>query len=48
VIFLLLFFAPLIPVLNQLPKWIPLYRIFWRDWYKAREGTAAGVKKRGR
>jgi hypothetical protein len=48
VIFLLLFFAPLIPVLNQLPKWIPLYRIFWRDWYKAREGTAAGGKKRGR
>jgi len=40
-IFLLLLFAPFIPVLNQLPKWIPIYRIIWRDWYAAREGGGA-------
>ncbi len=37
VLFLLLFFAPFIPVLKHLPKWIPIYRIIWRDWYKAHD-----------
>jgi hypothetical protein len=37
--FLLLLFAPFIPVLNQLPKWIPFYRIIWRDWYAQKEGA---------
>lgn len=41
-LFLLLLFAPFIPVLNQLPRWIPLYRIIWRDWYAQREGGAKG------
>ena len=35
--FLLLFFAPSIPVLKHLPKWIPMYRIIWRDWYEKRK-----------
>lgn len=35
--FLLLFFAPFIPVLKHLPKWIPIYRIIWRDWYEKKE-----------
>lgn len=39
VFFLLFFFAPFIPVLKHIPKWIPIYRIIWRDWYKARRGS---------
>ena len=35
--FLLLLFAPFIPVLKHLPKWIPIYRIVWRDWYRRKE-----------
>ncbi len=34
VIFLLLLFLPFIPILNKIPYWIPLYKLFWRDWYK--------------
>jgi hypothetical protein len=38
--FLLLFFAPFIPVLKHLPRWIPIYRIIWRDWYERQEGKS--------
>jgi hypothetical protein len=41
--FLLLFFAPFIPVLKHLPKWIPMYRIIWRDWYARQEKASAGA-----
>jgi hypothetical protein len=41
--FLLLFFAPFIPVLKHLPRWIPVYRIIWRDWY-ARKEKESGSK----
>ncbi len=37
VFFLLLLLAPFIPVLKHLPKWIPIYRIIWRDWYAQKE-----------
>jgi hypothetical protein len=40
VLFLLILFAPFIPVLKHLPRWIPIYRIIWRDWYAKQEGTA--------
>jgi hypothetical protein len=33
---LLPLFAPFVPVLNRLPRWIPIYRLIWRTWY-ARE-----------
>ena len=45
-LFLLLFFAPFIPVLKHLPKWIPIYRIIWRDWYEKQEGSTAVSKPR--
>jgi hypothetical protein len=45
-LFLLLFFAPFIPVLKHLPKWIPLYRIIWRDWYERKEKAPAGRRLR--
>ena len=43
--FLLLFFAPFIPVLKHLPRWIPIYRIVWRDWYEKQETATPGSKK---
>jgi hypothetical protein len=42
--FLLLLFAPFIPLLKHLPRWIPIYRIIWRDWYERKE---RGIKKEG-
>ncbi len=33
-IFLVLLFLPFIPILNKIPKWVKVYRIIWRDWYK--------------
>lgn len=33
ILFLILLFLPFIPVLNNIPYWIPLYKIYWRDWY---------------
>ncbi|MGO9308333.1 MAG: hypothetical protein ACLQDL_04845 [Spirochaetia bacterium] len=43
--FLLLLFAPFIPVLKRLPEWIPIYRIVWRDWYEKHDVPAAAAKK---
>lgn len=34
VIFLILLFLPLIPLLNQLPKRLRVYRLIWRDYYR--------------
>ncbi len=34
IVFLILLFLPFIPIINKIPYWIPLYKIFWRDWYK--------------
>ena len=42
--FLLILFAPFIPVLKHLPKWIPLYRLIWRDWYAQKESIAVKGK----
>ena len=44
--FLLLLFAPFIPVLKHLPKWIPIYRIIWRDWYETHDVPAAAKRPR--
>ncbi len=27
-------FFPLIPGLNRIPRWLPVYRLIWRDYYK--------------
>lgn len=32
-VFLILLFLPVIPILNRIPRWIPVYRLIWRDWY---------------
>ncbi len=27
--------VPLIPVINKIPRWIPIYKLIWRDHYRA-------------
>ncbi|WP_053960338.1 hypothetical protein [Sulfobacillus thermosulfidooxidans] len=34
VLFLFLMFAPWIPVLNRLPRYLGVHRLIWRDYYK--------------
>jgi hypothetical protein len=36
--FLLPMFAPWIPVINRIPRWIPLYKIIYRQYYAAPAG----------
>jgi hypothetical protein len=28
------------PVLNRLPRWLGLYKLIWRDWYRNYAGKA--------
>jgi hypothetical protein len=30
---------PFIPVVNRLPRWIPIYRLIWREHYRAGQST---------
>jgi hypothetical protein len=34
VVFLIMLFLPFIPILNRLPRWLRVYRLIWRDWYR--------------
>jgi hypothetical protein len=31
-------FAPWIPVINRIPRWIPLYKIIYRQYYASAAG----------
>jgi len=37
---LLLLLVPFIPGIRSIPRWIPLHRLIWRDWY--RSNTTSG------
>jgi hypothetical protein len=30
--------VPLIPILRDIPRWIPIHRLIWRDYYGSRKG----------
>ncbi len=34
---LVLMFLPFIPGLRSIPRWIPIHRLIWRDWYRRQE-----------
>jgi len=38
---LLLLFVPFIPGLRDIPRWIPLHRLVWRDWNRQAAGGSA-------
>jgi hypothetical protein len=31
---------PFIPIVNRIPRWIPIYRLIWREHYRAGAGSA--------
>jgi hypothetical protein len=33
-----LVFVPLIPGVRSIPRWVPVYRLIWRDYYRHEEG----------
>ena len=33
--------VPFIPGLRDLPRWIPIHRLIWRDWYRRNAGSRA-------
>lgn len=39
--FLVLLLVPFIPILNKLPRWLGVYKIIWRDWYRRNVPTNA-------
>jgi hypothetical protein len=39
---LLLLFIPFIPGLRDIPRWIPLHRLVWRDWNQQAAAGSAG------
>jgi len=43
---LLLLLIPWIPGLNRLPRYLPVYRLIWRDYYREQRGR--GLKVEGR
>jgi hypothetical protein len=44
---LLLLFVPFIPGLRDIPRWIPLHRLVWRDWNKRQAAGPAGQPEPG-
>lgn len=46
--FLLPLFAPWIPGINRIPRWIPLYKIIYRDYYRSAAGGQQLTGKSGR
>lgn len=34
-LFFFLLLIPFIPLVNRVPRWISLYKIIWRDWYRS-------------
>jgi len=37
---LLLLLVPFIPGLRDIPRWIPVHRLVWRDWNRQAAGPA--------
>jgi len=30
-------FIPFLPIINRIPRWIPIYRLIWREYYRSAE-----------
>jgi hypothetical protein len=44
---LLLLLIPFIPGLRDIPRWIPLHRLIWRDWNQQAAAGPAGQAETG-
>ena len=34
--------VPFIPILRDIPRWIPIHRLIWRRYYAQRKASAGG------
>jgi hypothetical protein len=41
VLSLLFILVPFLPVINRIPRWIPIYKLIWRDYYRRSRGQPA-------
>jgi hypothetical protein len=32
--------VPLIPILRDIPRWVPIHRLIWREWYAPKQAAA--------
>lgn len=39
-----LVFVPFIPVLRDIPRWVPLYRLIWRDYYREERSLSSAAR----
>jgi hypothetical protein len=39
--------VPFIPVVRSIPRWIPVHRLIWRDYYRAQRGSASPAAPAG-
>jgi hypothetical protein len=47
-VFLGTVFAPFVPILNRLPRWLGVYRWIWRDWYRQQAWLPAEERRGAR
>ena len=45
---LVMVLLPFIPGLRSIPRWIPLYKVIWRDYYRRAAGGGVGASGSGR
>ncbi len=41
--FLVMLLTPVVPIINRLPRWLRVYRIIWRDWYRQHDAAASNA-----
>jgi hypothetical protein len=46
-VFLIMLCAPFSPIVNRLPRWLRVYRIIWRDWYRRGKPSPPGGQAPG-
>jgi hypothetical protein len=39
--------VPFIPVVRSLPRWIPIHRLIWRDYYREEGGVSRSTRPAG-
>jgi hypothetical protein len=37
--------VPLIPILHDIPRWVPIHRLIWRSYYAAKKSTARPLSR---
>lgn len=42
-----LLLVPFIPLLRSVPRWVPLHRLIWREWYRNEDAGASADSSRG-